>query len=78
MTNATLRTEHIQDSQNIYEDIKADDLPAVSIVKPGWPSDGPPSVFEARTVRRVREKHRERGAGSTRSVGQHGNLYHGG
>jgi phospholipase C len=43
MTNATLRTEHIQDSQNIYEDIKANDLPAVSIVKPGWPSDGHPA-----------------------------------
>jgi len=52
MTNATLRTEHIQDSQNIYEDIKAGELPAVSIVKPGWPSDGHPAsskldVFEA-------------------------------
>ena len=51
MTNATLRTEHIQDSQNIYEDIAANDLPAVSIVKPGWPSDGHPAsskleVFE--------------------------------
>jgi phospholipase C len=51
MTNATLRTEHIQDSQNIYEDIKANDLPSVSIVKPGWPSDGHPAsskleVFE--------------------------------
>jgi phospholipase C len=43
MTNATLRTEHIQDSQNIYEDIKANELPSVSIVKPGWPSDGHPS-----------------------------------
>jgi phospholipase C len=43
MTNATLRTEHIQDSQNIYEDIKADELPSVSIVKPGWPSDGHPA-----------------------------------
>lgn len=43
MTNATLRTEHIQDSQNIYEDIKANELPAVSIVKPGWPSDGHPA-----------------------------------
>jgi len=43
MTNATLRTEHIQDSQNIYEDIKASELPAVSIVKPGWPSDGHPA-----------------------------------
>jgi phospholipase C len=43
MTNATERSEHIQDSQNIYEDIKAGDLPAVSIVKPGWPSDGHPA-----------------------------------
>ena len=52
MTNATLRTEHIQDSQNIYEDIAANQLPAVSIIKPGWPSDGHPAsskldVFEA-------------------------------
>jgi phospholipase C len=43
MTNATLRTEHIQDAQNIYEDIAASDLPSVSIVKPGWPSDGHPA-----------------------------------
>jgi phospholipase C len=43
MTNATLRTEHIQDSTNIFEDIKANALPAVSIVKPGWPSDGHPA-----------------------------------
>ena len=54
MTNATLRTEHIQDSQNIYEDIKAGELPAVSIVKPGWPSDGHPAsskleIFEGFT-----------------------------
>jgi phospholipase C len=54
MTNATLRTEHIQDSQNIYEDIAASDLPAVSIVKPGWPSDGHPAssklqIFEGFT-----------------------------
>jgi phospholipase C len=54
MTNATLRTEHIQDSQNIYEDIAATDLPAVSIVKPGWPSDGHPAssklqIFEGFT-----------------------------
>ncbi len=51
MTNAALRTEHIQDSQNIYSDIKAGALPSVSIVKPGWPSDGHPAsskleVFE--------------------------------
>jgi phospholipase C len=43
MTNATLRTEHIQDAQNIYEDIKAGELPSVSIIKPGWPSDGHPA-----------------------------------
>ncbi len=43
MTNSTLREEHIQDSQNIYKDIKAGELPAVSIVKPGWPSDGHPA-----------------------------------
>ena len=54
MTNATLRTEHLQDSQNIYEDIAASDLPAVSIVKPGWPSDGHPAssklqIFEGFT-----------------------------
>jgi phospholipase C len=54
MTNATLRTEHIQDSQNIYEDIAASDLPSVSIVKPGWPSDGHPAssklqIFEGFT-----------------------------
>jgi phospholipase C len=54
MTNATLRTEHLQDAQNIYEDIAASDLPAVSIVKPGWPSDGHPAssklqIFEGFT-----------------------------
>jgi phospholipase C len=43
MTNATLRTEHIQDSQNFYEDVKAGELPSVSIIKPGWPSDGHPA-----------------------------------
>jgi phospholipase C len=43
MTNAILRTEHIQDSQNLYADIKANNLPSVSIVKPGWPSDGHPA-----------------------------------
>jgi len=54
MTNATLRTEHIQDAQNIYEDIAAGDLPSVSIIKPGWPSDGHPAssklqIFEGFT-----------------------------
>ena len=51
MTNATLRTQHIQDSKALYVDIKNGNLPAVSIVKPGWPSDGHPAsskldVFE--------------------------------
>jgi len=54
MTNATLRTEHIADSKNLYVDIANSTLPAVSIVKPGWPSDGHPAsskldVFEAFT-----------------------------
>jgi phospholipase C len=43
MTNGTLREEHIQDLSNFYEDVKAGDLPAVSIVKPGWPTDGHPA-----------------------------------
>jgi phospholipase C len=52
MTNPKLRNEHIQDSKILYDDIAASTLPAVSIVKPGWPSDGHPAsskldVFEA-------------------------------
>jgi len=43
MSDSTLRTTHIQDAQNIYADIKAGALPAVSIVKPGWPTDGHPA-----------------------------------
>jgi phospholipase C len=43
MTNATLRQDHIQDSQNLYSDIAGNTLPSVSIVKPGWPSDGHPA-----------------------------------
>jgi phospholipase C len=54
MTSAATRTQHIQDTQNLYEDIKAGELPAVSVVKPGWPSDGHPAsskleVFEGFT-----------------------------
>ncbi len=54
MTNATQRNTHIQDSKNIYTDIAASTLPAVSIVKPGWPSDGHPAsskldIFEGFT-----------------------------
>jgi phospholipase C len=52
MTNPKLRNEHIQDSKILYADIAASTLPAVSIVKPGWPSDGHPAsskldVFES-------------------------------
>jgi phospholipase C len=54
MANAAERTAHIQDTQNLYADIKAGNLPSVSIVKPGWPSDGHPAsskldVFEGFT-----------------------------
>jgi phospholipase C len=43
MTNSTQRQEHVQDSQQFYKDIAAGQLPAVSIIKPGWPSDGHPA-----------------------------------
>jgi phospholipase C len=43
MTNTALRTTHIQDLSNFYDDVAADDLPAVSILKPGWPTDGHPA-----------------------------------
>jgi phospholipase C len=54
MSNGTQRAEHIQDTANLYEDIKAGELPAVSIVKPGWPADGHPAsskldIFEGFT-----------------------------
>jgi phospholipase C len=43
MTNGTLREEHIQDLSNFYEDVRASELPAVSIIKPsGW-VDGHPA-----------------------------------
>ena len=48
MTNAAIRTEHIKDTLDLYADIKAGTLPAVSFVKPsGW-VDGHPasSKFE--------------------------------
>ena len=43
MTNGTLRAEHIQDLSNFYEDVKADELPAVSIIKPSGFVDGHPA-----------------------------------
>jgi len=43
MTNAKLRTNHIKDIENFYNDVSFDHLPAVSILKPGWPTDGHPA-----------------------------------
>jgi phospholipase C len=54
MTNATLRAEHLQDLANFYEDVKANELPAVAIIKPSGFVDGHPAssklnLFEAFT-----------------------------
>jgi phospholipase C len=43
MANAAIRTAHIQDTANLYEEIKNGTLPAVSIVKPSGLVDGHPS-----------------------------------
>jgi phospholipase C len=43
MANAAIRTAHIQDTANLYADIKDGQLPAVSIVKPSGLVDGHPS-----------------------------------
>ena len=43
MADAAVRTAHIQDTTNLYADIKAGTLPAVSIVKPSGLVDGHPS-----------------------------------
>ena len=43
MGNAAIRTAHIQDTTNLYEDIKNGTLPAVSIVKPSGLVDGHPA-----------------------------------
>jgi len=58
MTNGTLRGEHIQDLANFYEDVKASELPAVSIIKPSGFVDGHPAsskldLFEAFTKKIV-------------------------
>lgn len=43
MTNATVRTSHLVDTDQLYQDIHTGDLPAVSFVKPsGW-VDGHPA-----------------------------------
>ncbi len=43
MANAAVRTAHIQDTANLYSDIKDGTLPAVSIVKPSGLVDGHPA-----------------------------------
>jgi phospholipase C len=60
MGNAAVRTAHIQDTANLYSDIKAGTLPAVSIVKPSGLVDGHPSsskldLFEGFTKKIVDE-----------------------
>ena len=43
MTNASVRTAHVQDTLNLYSDIQNDSLPAVSFVKPSGLVDGHPA-----------------------------------
>ncbi len=43
MTNAAVRTQHLQDVANLYSDIQAGTLPAVSFVKPSGFVDGHPT-----------------------------------
>jgi phospholipase C len=43
MADASVRAAHIQDTANLYDDIKDGTLPAVSIVKPSGLVDGHPS-----------------------------------
>ena len=52
MADAAKREEHLKDVQDLFADIEAGTLPAVSYVKPGWWLDGHPqssklSLFEA-------------------------------
>jgi phospholipase C len=44
MTNATVRTAHLQDTANLYADIASGSLPAVSFVKPSELVDGHPAT----------------------------------
>jgi phospholipase C len=60
MGDAAIRTAHIQDTANLYADIKSGNLPAVSIVKPSGLVDGHPSssklnLFEGFTKKIVDE-----------------------
>ena len=58
MSNASVRTAHIQDTANLYSDIANGTLPAVSFVKPSGLVDGHPSsskldLFEGFTLKIV-------------------------
>jgi phospholipase C len=60
MANATVRAAHIQDTANLYNDIKDGTLPAVSIVKPSGLVDGHPAsskldLFEGFTKKIIDE-----------------------
>ena len=60
MANASVRAAHIQDTTNLYADIKAGTLPAVSVVKPSGLVDGHPSsskldLFEGFTKKIINE-----------------------
>ena len=43
MANPAVRAAHIQDTENLYDDIKSGNLPAVSFVKPSGLVDGHPA-----------------------------------
>jgi phospholipase C len=60
MANASVRTAHIQDTSDLYKDIKDGTLPAVSVVKPSGLVDGHPSsskldLFEGFTKKIIDE-----------------------
>jgi phospholipase C len=60
MANAAVRTAHIQDTANLYAEIKDGQLPAVSIVKPSGLVDGHPNsskldLFEGFTKKIIDE-----------------------
>jgi phospholipase C len=60
MANAAVRTAHIQDTANLYNDIKSGNLPAVSIVKPSGLRRWSSLLFQARPLRRIHQEDRRR------------------
>ena len=68
MTNAAVRTAHLKDTTDLYDDIDNDWLPAVSIVKPSGLRRRPPGVVEARPVRGVHQEDRRRASSAIRSL----------